>query len=56
MSYYYSEQVKLLLVEHSDETVEVVYDSNLHALELPLIGSRPPYYYNPRYEPYYPVI
>ncbi|WP_185113121.1 MULTISPECIES: hypothetical protein [Bacillaceae] len=56
MPYYYSEQVKLLLVEHSDEKVEVLYDSNPYAFVLPLIGSRPPYYYNPRYEPYYPVI
>lgn len=42
MPYYYSEQVKLLLVEHSDEKVEVLYDSNPYAFVLPLIGSRPP--------------
>ncbi len=56
MPYYYSEQVKLLLVDQSDEKVEVLYDSNPYGFVLPLIGSRPPYYYNPRYLPYYPVI
>ncbi|CAH0150821.1 MULTISPECIES: hypothetical protein [Bacillales] len=56
MPYYYSEEVKLLLVEQSDEKVELLYDSNPNTFELPLIGPRPPYYYNPRYVPYYPVI
>jgi hypothetical protein len=56
MPYYYSEEVKLLLVDQSDEKVELLYDSNPNTFELPLIGPRPPYYYNPRYVPYYPVI
>lgn len=56
MPYYYSEEVKWLLVEQSDEKVELLYDSNPNTFELPLIGPRPPYYYNPRYVPYYPVI
>lgn len=56
MPYYYSEEVKLLLVEQSDEKVELLYDSNPNTFELPLIGPRPPYYYNPRFVPYYPVI
>lgn len=56
MPYYYSEEVKWLLVEQSDEKVELLYDSNPNTFELPLIGPRTPYYYNPRYVPYYPVI
>lgn len=50
------EEVMLLLVEQTDEKVELLYDSNQNTFELPLIGPRPPYYYNPRYVPYYPVI
>jgi hypothetical protein len=56
MQYYFSEEVKLLLVQHSEEKVELLYDSNPYTLEMPKIGSRPPYYCNPRYVPYYPVI
>ncbi len=57
MQYYQlSREVQLLLVNHSDEKVEVAYNSNSEALEMPKIGPRPPYYFNPRYEQYYPLI
>ena len=56
MAYYYSNEVKLLLINQSDETEEVLYNSNPYAYSLPKIGPRPPYYYNPRYEQYYPII
>lgn len=52
----YSREVTLLLVNQSDEKVEVVYNSNPKAIQMPKIGPRPPFYYNPRYEQYYPVI
>ncbi|WP_192869507.1 hypothetical protein [Lentibacillus sediminis] len=54
MEYYLSLEVKLLLVNQSNETVEMQYID--HKWEMPKIGPRPPYYYNPRYEQYYPVI
>ncbi|MCM3569775.1 hypothetical protein M3183_16920 [Neobacillus mesonae] len=54
--YQFSREAQLLLVDHSEEKVEVFYNSDSHPYRLPLIGERPPYYTNPRYEPYYPVI
>jgi hypothetical protein len=52
----FSREKMLLLVNHSDDKVEVVYNSNPTPLKMPKIGPRPPYYYNPRVEQYYPVI
>ncbi len=48
--------VNLLLVYDSDAKVGVVYTANNHTFELPEIGFRPPYYCNPRCEPYYTII
>ncbi|WP_202925666.1 hypothetical protein [Virgibacillus sp. MSP4-1] len=56
MSFYYNPEVKFLLMKKSHETAEVLYDENQRAFKLPQTGPRPPYYANPRYEPYYPVI
>ncbi|WP_175596709.1 hypothetical protein [Bacillus sp. MRMR6] len=57
MQYYqFSREVQLLLVDQSDEEVELQYNFNKTPLKMPLIGPRPPYYCNPRYEQYYPVI
>ncbi|UOR12572.1 hypothetical protein [Halobacillus amylolyticus] len=57
MQYYqYNPEVKLLLVNHSDEKVQMLYNDNPYTWQMPKIGPRPPYYYNPRYEPYYPKI
>lgn len=52
----YRPVVDLLLVNSSNKKVEVLYDSNPSPFKLPLIGPRPPYYCNPRYEKYYPII
>ncbi|SDB97647.1 hypothetical protein SAMN04488112_101242 [Melghirimyces thermohalophilus] len=49
-------RVTLLLIHHSDEKVPLLYDENPYTWSMPKIGQRPPYYFNPRYEPYYPVI
>ncbi len=56
MKYYFNQEVKLLLINHSNEKVEMLYDSNPNTLKMPKIGPRPPYYCNPRYEQYYPII
>ncbi|UOQ93467.1 hypothetical protein MUO14_00210 [Halobacillus shinanisalinarum] len=57
MQYYqYNPEVKLLLVNHSNEKVRVLYNANPSTWQMPKIGPRPPYYCNPRYEPYYPKI
>ncbi len=54
--YEYNPEVKLLLVNHSDEKVQLLYNANPYTWSMPKIGPRPPYYYNPRYEQYYPTI
>lgn len=56
MTSYYSPEVRFLLVDASDEKVEVLYNSNPCPFKSPIIGPRPPYYFNPRYEQYYPII
>lgn len=48
--------VQLLLLNHSNEKVQMRYDSNPHTWSMPVIGPRPPYYANPRYELNYPLI
>ncbi|MEC1639944.1 hypothetical protein P9E76_18965 [Schinkia azotoformans] len=53
---YYHPEVKLLLVNHSNEKVKVLYDSNQIPFKMPLIGPRPPFYTNPQYVQYYPKI
>ncbi|SFG87203.1 hypothetical protein SAMN02982927_03053 [Sporolactobacillus nakayamae] len=52
----YSPEVQLLLVNFSDEKVEMLYDDNPHTWPMPLIGPRPPYYTNPRYVQTYPIL
>jgi hypothetical protein len=54
--YMVNQEVKLLLVNQSSEKVEVLYNSNPTPYKMPKIGPRPPYYYHPRNEPYYPKI
>jgi hypothetical protein len=54
--YEYNPEVKLLLVNHSDEKVQLLYNTNSYTWSMPKIGPRPPYYCNPRYEQYYPTI
>ncbi|WP_449540171.1 hypothetical protein [Ferdinandcohnia sp. Marseille-Q9671] len=55
MHYYFSLEVKFLLMNESMERVNVLYNND-DQFELPDIGTRPPYYYNPRYEHYYPLV
>lgn len=55
-NYQYSREIKLLLINQSEEKVEVLYNSNPFSYKLPLIGLRSPYYINPRYEQYFPKI
>ncbi|GIN61016.1 hypothetical protein J27TS8_10090 [Robertmurraya siralis] len=50
----YKQEVIYLLVNDSEERVEVSYGDKF--FELPLIGKRPPYYAYPKYEPNYPII
>ncbi len=52
----YSPEVKRVLMHHSDKKEQIFYNANPHPWSMPQIGPRPPYYYNPRYEKYYPVI
>ncbi|HWL11807.1 MAG TPA: hypothetical protein VNQ57_02370 [Ureibacillus sp.] len=54
MNYYYNPEVKLLLINHSQEREIMHYQSM--SIKVPKIGPRPPYYINPRYEQFYPVI
>ncbi|QQK78030.1 hypothetical protein HUG15_22210 [Salicibibacter cibarius] len=54
MRYEFNPEVELLLVDESDEEVMMEYISETWAM--PKIGERPPYYTNPRYEPYYPLM
>jgi len=55
-NFVYHPEVKLLLVNHSDEKVNVLYAQNAQPFQLPKIGPRPPYYAYPSYEPFYPII
>lgn len=54
--YYYSPEVKLLLIKYSTKKVNVLNDFNPQHFQLPQIGPRPPYYTNPKYQQYYPII
>ncbi|WP_170150272.1 hypothetical protein [Oceanobacillus halophilus] len=56
MKYYYNPKVKLLLIPHSEKKEKMRYDDNSREIEVPMIGPRPPFYDNPRYKQYYPVI
>ncbi|GGA34140.1 hypothetical protein [Psychrobacillus lasiicapitis] len=51
-----SQQTEILLIKYSDEKVKVLYNSNATPFLLPKIGARPPFFYNPKYEQYYPII
>ncbi|WP_185959626.1 hypothetical protein [Lentibacillus cibarius] len=53
---YYNPEVWYLLLAQTGEKAEMRYDNNPNKWSVPVIGPRPPYYVNPRYEPYYPVI
>jgi hypothetical protein len=52
----FSREIQLLLVNHSNEKEELLYNNNPYAYQISKLGARPPYYTNPRYEQYYPII
>lgn len=54
MRYQFSLNANLLLVNETSDTVELEYLNYLW--KMPMIGPRPPYYINPRYELNYPII
>ncbi|WP_199478479.1 hypothetical protein [Peribacillus saganii] len=54
MQFEFNPEVRLLLVNHSDAKVTMVYDA--HSWPMSEIGWRPPFYTNPRYGFNYPVI
>lgn len=56
MSFYYSPEIRFLLIDDSSEKVEVLYTADGKTFELPLIGERPPYYAYPDYQQFYPII
>ncbi|MGN8648014.1 hypothetical protein ACTNEO_18265 [Gracilibacillus sp. HCP3S3_G5_1] len=56
MRYYYNPEVKYLLIRESQKKEKVLYANNPSFWLLPAIGPRPPYFTNPRYQPYYPII
>ncbi|WP_176448662.1 hypothetical protein [Lentibacillus sp. CBA3610] len=49
-------KVMCLLMPETDEKTMILYDNNPNSWSVPVVGPRPPYYTNPRYAPYYPVI
>lgn len=49
-------QVRLLLVQQSNEKERITYTADGASIQVPKIGARPPYYCNPRYGWVYPVI
>ncbi|KZE64280.1 hypothetical protein AWM68_14415 [Fictibacillus phosphorivorans] len=54
LRYEFNPEVKLLLVNHSDEKVKMVYMEDSWLMSK--IGLRPPYYCYPSYELNYPII
>ncbi|WP_409304887.1 hypothetical protein [Peribacillus sp. SCS-155] len=55
-SFQLNPEIKLLLLPYSNEKNVVLYNSNPQSWQIPKIGPRPPYYCNPRYVQYYPII
>ncbi|WP_168733849.1 hypothetical protein [Metabacillus sediminilitoris] len=54
--YQYRYEVKLLLINHTDEKEHIIYEFKHYPFQMPKIGPRPPVYCHPRYDQYYPVI
>ncbi len=54
--FYFNPQVHILLINQTNDRVQMRYDNNPFTWSMPLIGPRPPYYTNPRYVFNYPVI
>ena len=56
MDFYYYPGAQLLLLDESEEVVQMRYNNNPYTWPMTLIGDRSPYYTNPRYEEEYPTI
>ncbi|WP_230398132.1 hypothetical protein [Novisyntrophococcus fermenticellae] len=56
MKYEFSPEIKLLLLKHSTEEVQMQYDSDRCTWSMPKIGRRPPYYTDPEYVLNFPII
>ncbi|WP_200816504.1 hypothetical protein [Salirhabdus sp. Marseille-P4669] len=56
MKYYYNPEVERLLINVTKDTEKMRYNDNKKKLKVPKIGPRPPYYKDPKYDHYYPVI
>lgn len=54
MNFEFRPTVKRLLRDSSQGRVRIVYLT--HEWTVPSIGHRPPYYTNPRYDAYYPLV
>lgn len=53
---YVNPEQQLLTLNFSDEKVDVYYANNANPFPMPLIGPRPPFYANMRFEQYFPII
>ncbi|MBE4907562.1 hypothetical protein IMZ08_05725 [Bacillus luteolus] len=49
-------EIELMLLYQSNEKEVILYNDNPYYFQISKIGFRPPYYCNPKYEQYYPVI
>ncbi|WP_181397689.1 hypothetical protein [Gracilibacillus dipsosauri] len=56
MQYYYNPEVKYLLLTEAYHKEKILYAHNSKPFEAPMIGPRPPFYCNPIYQSYYPII
>ncbi|WP_169793088.1 hypothetical protein [Amphibacillus sediminis] len=56
MSHYFHPEIRLLLIDQSDQTVQMLYSDNASTWAMPLIGKRPPFYTNPRYTQTFPIL
>ncbi len=56
LSHYFHPEIRLLLIDQSDQTVQMLYSDNASTWAMPLIGKRPPFYTNPRYTQTFPIL
>lgn len=56
MNSYYYPDVQLLLLNESNQTVQMLYNDNPYTWTMALISERPPYYINPILFETFPII
>ncbi|WP_175384506.1 hypothetical protein [Bacillus sp. FJAT-27225] len=56
MANYKNAEVRFLIMDEADGKQPIYYGNNSVRFEQPVIGPRPPFYTNVRYEQEYPVI